>query len=63
MSLHPLPLDERRILKLTELCDALEAENPSASRNERLAEAYRNLARACDAAADNARAALQGHAS
>lgn len=54
--MSPLPLDERRIGKLAEVCDAIDDEQPrGAGWKQRHAEAYAALARACDRAADNAR--------
>ena len=55
--MSPLPLDERRVGKLADECDALDAENPrKPDWKARHTAAYAALARACNTAADNARA-------
>lgn len=54
----PLPLDERRVGKLADACDAVDDEQPrQPGWKERHAAAYAALARACNTAADNARKA------
>jgi hypothetical protein len=56
--LKPLPIDERRVGKLADECDRIDAETPRLTGwKERQATAYANLARACDQAAVNARGA------
>jgi hypothetical protein len=56
----PLPLDEARVGKLADACDALDEEKPRGPGwKQRHAEAYAALGRACNTAASNARAALQ----
>lgn len=53
----PFPLDDRRIAKLSEACDALDEERPRQPNwKQRHATAYDALARACDLAAANATA-------
>lgn len=54
----PLPLDERRAVKLAEACDLIDDERPrGANWKQRHAEAYAALGRACNLAAENARKA------
>lgn len=55
----PLPLDERRVGKLSDACDLIDDERPRGPDwQERHKVAYRALADACNLAATNARAAL-----
>ena len=57
--MSPLPFDERRIAKLAEACDSIDAETPrKPDWKRRNVAAYKALGVACDLAAANARAAL-----
>jgi hypothetical protein len=59
----PLPIDERRVARLSDACDLIDDERPRvAGWKERRDRAYRALADACNLAADNARTYLQDHA-
>jgi hypothetical protein len=53
----PLPIDERRIGKLADIVDAIEAEPRTRDQGIRLVAAYRALAEACDLALANAKKA------
>jgi len=54
----PLPIDERRITKLAQACDAIEEKRPHGPFWKlRKAKAYAELGSACDLAGANARRA------
>lgn len=56
MSLTPLPIDERRVGKLADACDTIEAESPrGADWKLRRSGAYQALAEACYLAELNAK--------
>lgn len=55
----PLPIDERRVGRLSQACEAIDEEQPRQWMwKARRAEAYRRLAEACELAAKNARASV-----
>jgi len=52
----PLPIDDRRVGKLADACDLIDAENPRRPKwRERKDAAYAALAAACNLAATNAK--------